>query len=198
MKTSEKFRDSMFLASSRTMGEIYMEPIIRKFRRLHPTPTDENDAVNDDGKFSEIKCARVLLKKQKKKEISLAEEVVSVSENNVLTRLIPFADCYTAKYDANMQNIKRDHFQYLIYVMLFKDCLKIFERDRNDISKITNWSGKHGRFDEYGKSGQFNVTKNKIKEHLENSLVDTLTWDEAYEIAKSIRLNVNKKHNNTK
>ena len=181
----KKFRDGMFLAPSRTMGETFMEPIIRKFRGLNSSPTGENDASNDAGEFSEIKCARVL-KRLPKKKTSLAEKVMSVSENNVLTRLIPFSDCYTSKYDANIQNIKRDHFQYLIYAMLFGDCIKIFEMKREDISSITNWCDKHGRMDALGKSGQFNIPKTKIKEHLENNLIATLTWDEAYEISTGL------------
>ena len=181
----ETFRNGMFLAPSRTMGETFMEPIIRKFRGLNSSPTDENDAKNGAGEFAEIKCARVL-KKLPKKKTSLAEKVMSVSENNVLTRLIPFSDCYTSKYDANIQNVKRDHFQYLIYAMLFENCIKIFEMKREDISAITNWCPKHGRMDALGKSGQFNIPKTKIKEHLENNLIATLTWDEAYEISTGL------------
>ena len=194
---SKKFRDGMFLAPSRTMGETFMEPIIRKFRGLNSSPTGENDASNDAGEFSEIKCARVL-KRLPKKKTSLAEKVMSVSENNVLSRLIPFGDCYDSKYGSNIQNVKRDHFSKLVYVMLFEDCIKIFEMKREDISSITNWCPLHGRYDEPGKSGQFNITKNKIKEHLENNLIDTLTWNEVYEIAKVLLSNDNKKHNNTK
>ena len=67
--------------------------------------------------------------------------------------------------------------------MLFGDCIKIFEMKREDISSITNWCPKHGRMDALGKSGQFNIPKTKIKEHLENNLIATLTWDEAYEIS---------------
>ena len=111
---------------------------------------------------------------------------MSEIEENVLTRLIPFADCYVSEYDSNIQNIKRDHFSKLVYVMLFADCLKIFESDKEDISKIPNWCPKHGRYDALGKSGQFAITKNNIKWHLENNLVDTLTWAQVYEITKGI------------
>ena len=70
--------------------------------------------------------------------------------------------------------------------MLFEDCIKIFESVTEDISNIPNWSGKHGRYDAVGKSGQFGITKATIKWHLENNLVATLTWDEVYEISKGI------------
>jgi len=180
----ETFRDGMFLAPSRTYGETYMEPIIRKFKGLSESSTGENDAENDNGEAEEIKCSKILLTKPKGK--SLVERIILESENNILSRLIPFSDCYNSKYDANIQNVKRDHFSILKYVLLFEDCIKIFESDKEDISKIPNWCPKHGRYDALGKSGQFAIKKNNIKWHLENNLIDTLTWDKTYEIAKDI------------
>tara|TARA_Y100000034_G_C6766713_1_gene341810 strand:- start:91 stop:651 length:561 start_codon:yes stop_codon:yes gene_type:complete len=178
------FRDGMFLAPSRTYGETYMEPIIRNICKLSESTTSENDAKNDNGEAEEIKCTKVLRTKPKGK--SLVERIILESENNVLSRLISFDDCYTEKYDGNIQNVKRDHFSILKYVLLFEDCIKIFESDKEDISKIPNWCPRHGRYDALGKSGQFNIKKSNIKWHLENNLVDTLTWDQVYEIAKDI------------
>ena len=178
------FRDGMFLAPSRTYGETYMEPIIRNICKLSESTTSENDAKNDNGEAEEIKCTKVLRTKPKGK--SLVERIILESENNVLSRLISFDDCYTEKYDGNIQNVKRDHFSILKYVLLFEDCIKIFESDKEDISKIPNWCPRHGRYDALGKSGQFNIKKRNIKWHLENNLVDTLTWDQVYEIAKDI------------
>ena len=183
-KDVKQLRNGMFLAASRTCGESYIEPIVRKNRGLSESDTDENDALNDNGEFEEIKCARVLSIKPKTN--SLLERIKSESENNVLTRLIPFDDCYMSKYDANIQNIKRDHFSVLKYVLLFEDCIKIFESAVDDIAKIPSWSGGHGRYDEYGKSGQFPITKNNIKWHLKNNLIVSLTWEEVYEITEGL------------
>ena len=184
-KLIEKFRNGIFLAASRTYGEIFMEPIIRKWKGLSKSDTDENDGVNSNGDHEEIKCSKVLLPTQNKKD-SLLEKIMTVAENNVLTRLISFDNHLTSKYGSNIQNIKRDHFSILIYVMLFEDCIKIFESSAEDISKIPNWCEKHGRYDELGKSGQFMITKSNIEWHLKNNLIATLTWDEVYEIAKDI------------
>ena len=181
---SKKFRDGMFLASSRTYGETYMEPIIRKILGLSESPTGENDALDDNGEFGEIKCSKILSTKPKGK--SLVERVISESENDVLSRLIPFSDCFTSNYYANIQNVKRDHFEFLIYVLLFEDCIKIFKSYRGDISSKPNWCPKHGRYDVVGKSGQFGTTKNNIKKHLKNNLIQTLTWEEVYEISDGI------------
>ena len=181
-----EFRNGIFTASSRTYGEIIMEPIVRKVLGLSKSSTSENDAENVDGEFVEIKCSKVLLTPKKEKNITIVERVLLDIENNELNRLVKFDDCYDSKYLSNMQNIKRHKFSKLRYVMLFEDCLKIFESDTEDISNIPNWSGKHGRYDKLGKSGQFGITKNNIEWHLKNNLVATLTWDEVYEISKGI------------
>ena len=180
----ETFRDGMFLAPSRTYGETYMEPIIRKFKGLFESSSKLNDAINANGDAEEIKCGKVLWIKPKGK--SLVERIILESENDVLSRIIPFSDCYTSDYYANMQNVKRVHFSILKYVLLFEDCIKIFESNKEDVSKIPNWSGSHGSAEEPGKNGQFAITKNNIKWHLENNLVDTLTWKQVYEITKDI------------
>ena len=182
--THRKFRDGMFLAPSRRYGETYMEPIIRKILGLSESPTGENDAVDDNGEFGEIKCSKVSI--ELLKDPSLIESVILENDNTILKRLIKFADCYDIKYDANIQNIKRDHFEFLIYVLLFEDCIKIFKSYRGDISSKPGWSGKHGRFDVVGKSGQFSIKKHNIKKHLENNLIQTLTWEEVYEISDDI------------
>ena len=192
----EQFRNGMFLASSRRCGETYMEPILRKFYGWIKSLTKDNDAINAVGKYIEIKCSKVLI--ELLKDPSLTESVILENDNFILKRLIKFADCYDIKYDANIQNIKKHKFDILIYVMLFEDCVKFFETNREDVSNIPNWCPLHGRYDEPGKSGQFNITKNNIERHLENNLIDTLTWNEVYEIAKVLLSNDNKKHNNTK
>ena len=180
----EKFRDGMFEAPSRTYGESYMEPIIRTICKLFESDTSENDAKNDKDEAEEIKCTKVLRTKPKGK--SLVERIILESENNVLSRIIPFSDCFTSIYFANIQNVKRDHFSILKYVLLFEDCIQIFESNKEDISKIPNWCEKHGRYDALGKSGQFAIKKSNITWHLENNLVDTLTWKQVYEITKDI------------
>lgn len=190
----KKFRDGMFESPSRTYGESYMEPIIRTICKLFESDTSENDAKNDKDEAEEIKCTKVLRTKPKGK--SLVERIILESENNVLSRLISFDECHAEKYDANIQNVKRDHFSILKYVMLFEDCIKIFEARKEDISKIPNWSDKHGRYDALGKSGQFAIKKSNIKWHLENNLINTLTWEEVYQVAKDI--DDSQKHNNSK
>jgi hypothetical protein len=77
-----EFRNGIFTASSRTYGEIIMEPIVRKVLGLSKSSTSENDAENVDGEFVEIKCSKVLLTPKKEKNITIVERVLLDIENN--------------------------------------------------------------------------------------------------------------------
>ena len=146
-----------------------------------------NDAKDKDAKTKEIKASKVLKSTSKKTKTSLVESILFQNENDMVNRLIPFSQCTTSAYLSNIQNVKRDHFDQLVYNMLFEDCVKIFIVDKHNVSNIPNWCDKHGRYDELGKSGQFCITKHNIEWHLQNTLVKTLTWEEVYEIAKKIK-----------
>jgi hypothetical protein len=180
----KKFRNGIFLASSRRCGETYMEPILRKYFGWNKSDTTKNDAINADGKYVEIKCSKVLIKLLKSP--SLTESVILENDNFILKRLIKFDDRYELINNSNIQNIKRHKFDILTYIMLFKDCIQIFESTTEDISDIPGWSGKHGGEDKKGKNGQFGITKTRINWHLDNNLIQTLTWEEVYEISDGI------------
>jgi hypothetical protein len=85
---------------------------------------------------------------------------------------------------ANIQNVKRDHFDTLIYVLLFADCIKVFSAETAEIKSgiMPGWSDKHGRYDAVGKSGQFMIKKGTIGYHLDNRLLETISYEEAAEI----------------
>jgi len=189
----EEFRNGMFLSSSRRCGETYMERIIRKYYGWKESSTINNDAINADGEFIEIKCSKVLVTLVKSTD--LTESVILENKNFILNRLIKLDDCYDAIYDSNIQNIKRHKFDILIYVMLFEDCIKIFKCYSDDIPNIgrtdgkgSRWCGKHGGEDKKGKNGQFGIQKNNIEWHLDNKLIQTLTWEEAFKLSKGITI----------
>lgn len=186
IKATEKFRDSVFLASSRTYGETIIEPIIREYLGLTKPNTNDYDAIDDNGIRFELKASKVLTSQKKKKNITFLDKILLEYDNSVINRIIPFEDCVDSKYLSNIQNVKRDHFDQLIYIMLFEDCIKIFISKKENINQIPNWCEKHGRYDALGKSGQFGITKGNIEWHIKNNLKATLTWDEVFEITKNI------------
>ena len=177
-----KVRDGLFMASSRTYAEQYIEPLIRKKYDLLPPKGDDHDALGRDGVKYEIKASKVLHPTGNGKSAkTLVDRILFESDHDVTKRLVPFAEHKSADYLANIQNVKRDHFEILIYALLFGDCIKVFFTNSVDIAKgiLPSWSDKHGRYDELGKSGQFPVTKSTITWHLEKNLVDTIVYSEA-------------------
>ncbi|MFA6512210.1 MAG: hypothetical protein WCV86_03755 [Patescibacteria group bacterium] len=177
----KKIRDGLFLASSRTTGEQYIEPFIRKKYNLKDPTGNDYDGMDQAGKKYEIKTCKVLRETgNDKKTKSILDRILFESTNLETKRLVVFRDRETAKYLANVQNVKRDHFDYLIYVLLFADCVKIFWAKREEINTkdFSRWSDKHGRYDALGKSGQFGIDKNNIWWHLQNHLKDTVSYDE--------------------
>jgi hypothetical protein len=187
---SIQVRNGLFLASSRTYGEQYLEPFVRaKYGLLEPE-TGDHDAIGSDGHQYEIKACKVLRASENGKAKPLLDRILYENRNLETNRLIPFSEHKSAEYLANVQNVKRDHFDTLIYVLLFEDCAKIFFAKKEEISKgiFASWSDKHGRYDEFGKSGQFGITRTTIEFHIENHLVDMVSYEEMTEIFQGLSL----------
>jgi hypothetical protein len=181
-------RNGLFLAASRTYGEQYIEPFIRReYKLIDPTEND-HDGMGKDGTRFEIKASKVLKKTSNiSKSKPLLDRVIFENDNAPINRLVPFSHSTSIKYDANIQNVKRDHFEELIYVLLFEDCVKVFQIKSEEISAIPRWSDKHGRYDALGKSGQFMINKGSIQWHLDNQLKDTFSYRHIAEAFKTIR-----------
>lgn len=180
-----KVRDGLFLASSRSYAEQYIEPFIKEKYELSDPTNNDYDGSDKDGKKYEIKASKVLRATGNSKKLKIIlERILFETENIETNRLIPFSECTTAKYLANIQNVKRDHFDYLLYVLLFEDCVKIFSAKKEEIGTgiFPSWSDKHGRYDAHGKSGQFPVTRTTIQWHLDNHLKDTVSYEEMKDV----------------
>lgn len=181
---SRVVRNGLFLAASRTYGEQYIEPFVRAWYGFAPGRGGAVDAVDRHGRLYEVKACKVLHASVNRRGTrTLLERVMYEIDNVTTNRMVPFAEAKTASYDANVQNVKRDHFDVLIYVLLFEDCVKIFWADRDEIrtGDFLGWSDKHGRYDAHGKSGQFAVNRNTIQWHLDNHLKETVTYEEVAE-----------------
>jgi len=187
----EKLRDGLFLAASRTYGEQYIEPFIRKQYGLSEAKKGDYDAIDKFKNIKyEIKAAKVLEARPKgNKNKPIMQRVLDEFDTSPLTRKIAFKDRFSADYDANIQNVKRDHFDCLIYVLLFDDYVEVFEIPKNQInsSYIPNWSDKHGRYDQLGKSGQFNITKKLIKWHEDHYKKDIFTYKHLKQVYEAIK-----------
>jgi len=169
----DQVRDGLFLAASRTYAEQYVEPFIRrKFDLLEPDGND-HDAIDRSGRRYEIKASKVMRRrKNSKKTRPLLDRVYFEVHSSPLKRYFDASQRFDEDYLANIQNVKRDHFDFLIYVLLFRDGVWVFQAPRDAIAKgkFLNWSDKHGRYDAEGKSGQFPINRLSIQWHEDHCL----------------------------
>jgi hypothetical protein len=186
---ADLIRDALFLAASRTYGEQYIEPLVRHKLHLFEADGDDYDAEASDGISYEIKASKVMRQKPRSKgSESILERIKNELPRSPLTRYFDSSKRFIENYGANIQNVKRDHFDKLIYVLLFKDCIRVYSADVSTISHkgLPGWSDKHGRYDEEGKSGQFNINNSRIKWHDSNNFLLEMSYEEAVEIYRQI------------
>ena len=183
-----QIRNGLFLAPSRSFGEQYLEALVRAKYQLSEPTSNDHDGADKNGNRYEIKGCKVLSATgNTSKSKSIWERIIFENLNVETNRLIHFSDRLTADYLANVQNVKRDHFKTLIYVLFFENTVKIFFCRSEEIANIPNWSGKHGRYDALGKSGQFGITKSNIQWHIDNTLRDSLTYGEVAGIYSNLQ-----------
>lgn len=180
-----KIRDGIFVAPSRTYAETYVEPLIRSLYSLSPADNNSYDAKASDGTKYEIKTSKVMKKKSRIKG-SMFNRIVAENDASPLFRFFPFEEAKKIEFDSNIQNVKRDDFDVLLYVLLFADYIKIFEIKAEDVASVPNWSDKHGRYDAFGKSGQFSINQTNIDKHISKWLKKTITWNEAADIYRKL------------
>jgi hypothetical protein len=186
---AEELRDGLFFAASRTYAEKYMEPVIRALYGLAESSSNDHDAVDSGtNETYEIKCSKVLTRRIDATNTTLFGRIRAEKLNTELDRVVAYEARYEADYGSNIQNIKRDHFDFLIYGLLFRDCISIFRLPVTEIKRpdLPNWSDIHGRYDAPGMSGQFNINKSFIALHENSYHLDTLTYTDLVPVYKSL------------
>ncbi len=167
-----------------------MEPLIRALYGLSESSSDDHDAVDPiTVQKYEIKCSKVLTSyaAAAKANLNLFDRICAEGPTMPL-RAVAYKERYEASYGSNIQNVKREHFDFLIYVLLFSDCVCVFKVQKDKIKQpeIPNWSDKHGRYDQLGMSGQFNIDKSSIARHEKSYRLDTFTYTDLVPVCKSL------------
>jgi len=175
----DDIRDGLFLAASRTYGEQYVEPFLREVYGLTESASGDHDAISKDGTRFEIKAAKALRARQPAGD-SIVERIIAEKLNTQTHRMVPYSLRYAENYNANIQNVKRNHFEFLLYAVLFSDRVVVFQAPVARVKQpdIPMWSDKHGRYDALGMSGQFNINKNTISTHEREFQIDLFTYDD--------------------
>ena len=184
-----RIRDGLFLAASRTYAEQYIEPLLRAKFNLESPEAGDHDAKDKLGNRYEIKASKVMRKRQNGSTArSLLDRILFEISDSPLSRYFDSVNASQEEFDANIQNVKRSHFDVLLYALLFRDAILVFSAKSEDIrtGSFPNWSDKHGRYDQEGMSGQFPISRRNIYWHLEHNFVAKITYREAAQIFKSL------------
>lgn len=183
------FKRKFFDLPSRSFGETYVEPILRKYFNDSISSNKLFDALRGDNKQRvEYKAVRVVHSNKTKKK-SLYDNVMSITP--ISDRIGTIDDIKKGNIVANCQNIKLEDFDILDYVLVDADGFHIFEITTKDFikyieeGKFPNWCDKHGSKDG-GKNGQFPINSGNIETHLNQWHKKTLSWKDILDIVKTI------------
>lgn len=152
----------------RTFGEKVGEYLIRK---LIPELEDRLDNSHDaslNGEKVEIKLSRAL------KKSSSASSVKELLTSRKDRGLIKFDSDFS--FDCNIQQVKPDCFDHIVYGILFDDAIFVFKASKEDIlyNKGLGYNDKQHRGN-VGE-GQFHLKRSNINFHIDNFLFKKIPW----------------------
>ena len=178
MKTGEKLRDWIFNQNTRRVGQI-AEDIIQKLFNLEKGHNQFHD-LYDPNSNSRIEVKSSIVQ-EKHKNSSQLETVIKELQSQTFTpknRYIPFNDWQSYQFDCNIQQIKRDQFEVLYYVLFFYDKTLIFKMNSIDISTDDKifYSNKQHKGNEG--EGQFHINEKTLAYHYEKYLERLLEYSE--------------------
>lgn len=179
----ELFRKGIFLLHTARFGKVAEIMIKRKYNLLKPiqktTKYDLWDGANNqrvEVKFSTVreKDAETIT------ESTIVEKCITAKWQNTP---IKYADRNVKKFDRNIEQVKIQEFDILYYGLFFSDNILIFRVGSEMIKTMPTWSSKmhRGKANTYIE-GQFHITNENVQYHIENHLVDRLTYKQLYKL----------------
>ncbi len=172
----KEFRDGIFALRTRrfgTVAELMIEALYR-FNEAHNQFHDRYDDVN--GRRVEIKFSTVM--KENDARISASNLIEQCIKANLGNRAMKSTEVKRFAFDCNIQQIKRVEFDVLYYGLFFADRIAIFKAYSEQVLTIPGYSD----FQHKGNQGegQFHINQRTIDHHLENQLLQWLTYEELY------------------
>lgn len=180
-KREIKLRNAIFALQTRKFGNV-TEKLVEIIRKEHGdiVVKAEDDSYDRyiNGKKNEIKGSKVLISTPLNLEKDNIVETILASHND--NRHIPFNKSSKIKWVSNIQQIKSKLFKTLWYVLFFEDSVCIFKITPSQIKddEKVRYSDKQHRGNTG--EGQFHVNNTNIKHHLDNYLIETITYEDVY------------------
>jgi hypothetical protein len=180
-KRELKLRDAIFALHTRKFGSV-TEKLVEIIRLENGDIVDKSDDDSYDrninGEKTEIKGSKVWFSTPLNLDEGNIAETILLSHNN--NRHISFNESSKIKWVSNIQQIKSKLFKTLWYVLFFEDCVSIFKITPSQINEDekVRYSDKQHRGNKG--EGQFHVNNSNVKHHLENYLVETISYEDVY------------------
>lgn len=175
MSSISDFKSGIFGLRT-NFGEL-AELMIAEYFNLYPSESKYYDLTDQDGVRFEIKFSRAF---EKKKKMTRDNAIELCLDGNALHNVVNSYEATVKQYDCNIQQIKPDEFDTLIYGVFFNDVIEIFQVDSDKISNMPASSNRQhkGNVGE----GQFHIKRNNIEEHRRYYRTNILTYDELFNL----------------
>jgi len=130
------------------------------------------------GSRIEIKFSTVM--KANDARISSKNLIDQCIKANLGNRTMKSSDINNFSFDCNIQQIKCAEFDVLYYGLFFSDQIAIFKMTNKDVPSCPGYSGFQHKGNEG--EGQFHLNQGNIDWHLDNRLIQWLSYDELYNL----------------
>ncbi|MBD13545.1 MAG: hypothetical protein CMJ72_00080 [Planctomycetaceae bacterium] len=169
----ESFRRGLFSLHTTRFGKVG-EIFIQAMENLAGPESNFHDLFDPrEGERVEVKCSRVLEANSEK--ITVENFIDQCINNDPESRPLDFEEREDHSWDCNMQQIKRDEFSRLYYLLFFRNRVLVFCIRSEQIGEDINFSDRqHGRDGE----GQFHITDRNISHHIATYLLHHYTYNE--------------------
>tara|TARA_B110000858_G_C17583628_1_gene372360 strand:+ start:66 stop:614 length:549 start_codon:yes stop_codon:yes gene_type:complete len=169
-------KENLKVMAPRPFGEKFGEWLVSKIEKnLKPRIDPSHDAMLNS-ETCEIKISRALEKVSNK----LTFNQKLLSEN--LSKFVNSTSDY--KFDCNIQQVKPNYFDVIIYGTFFNDVIYLFKTDSTTIQTDKNIGYNDKQHRGNVGEGQFHIKRNNLQYHIDNFLYKKLTWDELLQIIK--------------
>jgi len=177
------FRNGIFLQQTSRFGKIAEIMIQKKYHFTNPPISTTKYDLWDSNNHQRIEVKFSTVREKNEKKITETTIVNQCLVAKFQNKPIVYRDCELKCFDRNIEQVKTDEFDLLYYGLFFWDKILIFRVDSKNISAIPGWSSKMHREKAVDyTAGQFHITNDNVQHHIENYLIDTLTYKQLYEL----------------
>lgn len=171
-------QEGIFALKTRRFGAI-AEIMVKRLLGLVPALDSSHDLMDSEGK--KIECKFSTVTKNAPSKINDSVDIIgeirkALTDGNVA---IDSTD-KKAKWFCNIQQVKPNCFDELIYGLFFKDKIEIFKCSSKDVYKIPNYSNKQHRGNKG--EGQFHIKPTNLWWHREHNSFMSVSYEELYEL----------------